>query len=317
VTDAGLATIEKVLGYPLPLEYRRFLRDHSDEIRKIKDLCPLRSTLWTEANEITRQNLEVRKAPSQMAVGAKRQPWPEHFMVVGTNGAGDYWFIDRTGAKRGLWFFEHESSAISQDHARFADYLQKLRRDARDPARWQFPKARSSFDKSCPLLERFSFFISPKNCGIECQEADRPLTAAKLRQHGIDLNEVGNCVLGVVAALAKCDRAQLKISKNPKPSQFGALQLKFTRPPIADPRFRAVGANIFKGNIYVSLYGPNDEAPAPNRVGIDWSAFRTAVALLLKSIHPPGTRVKVSKVKPSRFSMLREQWNYDFAYSLK
>jgi hypothetical protein len=142
------------------------------------------------------------------------------------------------------------------------------------------------------------------------------LTAAKLRQHGIDIDKVGRCVLGVVAVLANCNPDALSIKVNRKPA-YGMLTMKFTGPPIEDCRFRSVGANVFLGNVFVSLHGPQQKAPPPQKAGIDWTAFRAAVADLLQTIHPPGTRVTVSKPKASMFTTSTEQWKYDLSYSLQ
>ena len=137
-----------------------------------------------------------------------------------------------------------------------------------------------------------------------------------LRQSGIDIGKLGRCVLRVVAVLAKCDRDALTVEVDPEPSSSGMLTLNFSEPPIGDPRFCGVGANIFRGNVCVSLYGPQQKAPPPKKAGIDWPAFRAGVMALLQAIYPPGTGVTISEVQSSRFN-LSEQWNYDFAYSLE
>jgi hypothetical protein len=316
MTEADLTKIESALGFALPSDYLDFLRTQSDEVRRIKEMLPLRAVLWTEADDIIRQNRDGRKYAKDMTVGENAQPWPTNYMVVGTNGGGDYWFIHRDGSKRGLWFWQHETCAIERTNASFSDYMRDLHRAEKTPEKWQMPAVRSSFDAACPLMERFAVFISRKTCEIECQEADRPLTAAKLRQHGIDIDKLGHCVLAVIAALAKCNPHSLSIKLNRKPS-YGMLKLNFSESPIQDARFRWVGANIFRGNVFVTLHGPQEKAPPPQKAGIDWEAFRQAVTDLLQTIHPPGTKVTLSKPRPSMFTMQRDQWKYDLTYSLK
>jgi hypothetical protein len=213
MTERDIKRIESALGSALPTEYREFLVEHSDDVSRIKQLLPLRAILWSDAKEIITGNNATRKSAKEMCIGPEHEPWPETFVVVGTNGGGSYWFIDTSGAKVGLWYYEHETCEISRDCKTFDAYLRELHRDEKEPGKWQPEPIRSSFDASCPLLERFGFFISRRCCEIKCQEGDRPLTEKKLRSHGIDIERVGRGVLRLKAALAKCTPGVLTIKR--------------------------------------------------------------------------------------------------------
>ena len=140
--EANAARIESSLGYAFPGEYRDFLVRHTEEVYRIKELLIFRAVLWTDADEIIRENENARKYADAMTIGDDQRPWPDNFMVVGTNGGGDYWFVHRDGSARGLWFWQHEAQQIEQDHATFQDYMAELRREAENPARWQDPARR-------------------------------------------------------------------------------------------------------------------------------------------------------------------------------
>lgn len=135
--EAEIVRIERTLGYSLPGEYRYFLWRHTDEVREIEELLEFRAVLWTDADDIIAGNRDLDKQADVMLVGD--EPWPDTFFLVGTNGGGDYWFVDRTGARRGVWFWQHEAQEIDKRHDSFEDYMEALRSDARDPKKWQGP----------------------------------------------------------------------------------------------------------------------------------------------------------------------------------
>ncbi|HEY1188361.1 MAG TPA: SMI1/KNR4 family protein [Gemmata sp.] len=137
--EADVARIESALGCLLPGEYRDFLRRHSDEVCRIKAAVPFRAVLWTDADAVIRENLDARKRSDAMTIGKDGEPWPEEFLVVGTNGGGDYWFVDRSGAKWGVWFWQHEAQEVEEHYDSFELYMAELRQVVRNPARWQLP----------------------------------------------------------------------------------------------------------------------------------------------------------------------------------
>lgn len=137
MSDKDIDYIELCLGYSLPHEYRVFLARHSDELRRIKELLPCRAVIWTDPDEIIRTNEWFRRHADQMPVDDKRSPWPENYLVVGTNGAGDYWFAHRDGSKTGLWLWDHEGQYVRHHYLYLSAYLADLRQDSEFPERWQ------------------------------------------------------------------------------------------------------------------------------------------------------------------------------------
>jgi hypothetical protein len=319
VTESDLNRIEKRLGITLPKAYRELMRTRAEELKGLTHQIRGETYRWFDellylgADEVIEVNLSERQPDAGTEEAFPK--WSKSFFLIGTNGAGDYYCLRLKGDRK-VWMIGSDCGDVpSEIYGSLAEFVDdQVRRHAEEPP-WQPPPVLSSFDDSCPLLERFGVYIGRKVCQIKCQEGDSPLTEEKLWQHGIDVEELGRSVLRIVAVLAKCDADALTIEVDPKTSSSESLMLNFSRPPISDPPIRGVGANIFSGNVYVSLHGPQEKAPPPKKVGIDWTAFRAEVKSLLQALHPPGTRVMISEVKPSRFN-LSEQWNYDFAYLL-
>ncbi len=318
--DADLNRIEERLGISLPNAYRELMLNRAERLKGLtheirgKTYRWFDELLYLDADEVIDTNLVERQPDAGTEYTFPN--WSKTFFLIGSNGAGDYYCLRLKGDLK-VWMIGSDCSKEAREMYRsLAEFVdEEVRRHVEEPP-WQPPPILSSFDNSCPLLERFGFYIGRNTCEIECQEGDRPLTEEKLRSHGIDIRKLGRCAFRVVAVLAKCDTDALTIQVDPKASSSGMLTLKFCEPAIGDSRFRGVGANIFRGKVHVSLHGPQDEAPPPKMVGIDWPAFREGVTDLLQAIHPPGTRVTISEAQPSRFN-LSEQWNYDLAYSLE
>jgi len=315
--EADVKKIETALGCSLPAEYRSFLIDHSDEVRRIKEMLPLRAVLWSDPKEIIRENKAARKYAHEMVIGKEERPWPKDFLLVGTNGGGDYWFIDTAGALEGIRHWDHETQRISQCCKTFERYLRDLRRDEKEPAKWQPEPIHSSFDASCPLAERFGITLSRECCEIKCQDNDRPVMEKKLQSHGIDVAMVGEYALDLVAILAKSARQKLTIKTIKSSREYPILSLTFAEPRSGDTRYQGVSANIHRGNVFVSLYNALERTPSPKQTGIDWKEFRERTAAVLLSLLPPGTKARISQPKISAYRKAQGRWNYDLTYSLK
>ena len=320
VTEADLKRIERRLGITLPKAYRELMSTRAEELKgltyEIRGITHrwFDNVLYLDANRVIAANLAERQPDAGTEYAFP--DWSKTFFLIGTNGAGDYYCLRLQGDRK-VWMIGSDcGDKPNEMYESLAAFVaEQVRRHAREQP-WQPPPVFSSFDDSCPLLERFQIFLGREACEIVCQEGDCPLTEEKLRRHGIDVGELGRVVLRLVATLARCDPAVLSIAVNPQPSSSGSLMLNFGRPSLGDPRWRGVGARIFGGTVGVSLFGPPDKAPPPGKVGINWTAFQKAVRDLLRLLHPAGTRVTVSKVCLRPSGRLGE-WNYRLAYSLK
>lgn len=138
MTEADLVKIESALGYSLPAHYRTFILQHGNEIRRIENALPLRSVLYTDPEEMIDAN-NFSRTGDVFRLGEGQLPWPENYLLVATDGGGDYWYVHRDGADPGVWFWSHESCETKRDSASLDDYLKKLRADMLEPEQWQFP----------------------------------------------------------------------------------------------------------------------------------------------------------------------------------
>jgi SMI1/KNR4 family protein SUKH-1/ankyrin repeat protein len=127
MNNSEIERIELALTISLPHEYRQFLSQHSDELDRLRDSLLTVATLWTTADEIIAQNKLAISVRDQMLIGTHNLKWPEDYLLVGTNGAGDYWFIDLKKKEPGLCFYWHESQEIERVNESFDQYLTGLR----------------------------------------------------------------------------------------------------------------------------------------------------------------------------------------------
>lgn len=325
MTDADLNRIEAKLRITLPASYRKLMGTRAEELKGLTHEIRGKTYGWFDyllflsAKQVIDVNLAERKTIS--ATEEAFPKWSKTFFLIGTNGAGDFYCLRLKGDQK-VWMI---GSDCGDKPSKMYDSLTQfvnvqVRRHKEEPL-WQPPPVLSSFDGSCPLMERFRVFIGREACQIKAQEGDRPLTEKKLRSKGVDTEALRACVTQIITLLAKCET--LTIKSQARPSRDGDLLLKYKEASITDARLLAagvhtVGANVFGGHVYASLYGPQNTAPPPKESGIDWNAFRAAVARLLNVLHPPGTKVVISKdVKPGRFGPKPQgPWEYYFTYTL-
>jgi hypothetical protein len=322
MTDSELVKIEAALGITLCDDYRQLMRHRAKELKgltyKVRDEVYgwFDFLLFLEAEKVIRVNLQERDVDSGTADAFPE--WWKSYFLIGTNGAGDFFCLRHIGDQK-VWSIGTDGGGPMAMYDSLSDFVDAKVRLYEKETPWQPPPVLSSFDNSCPLMDRFSVFISSRLADIKCQEGDHPVTVKKLAKHGIDANVLSHHVVAIVSVLSGCNPETIivqRVSENRSKYVRSALCIKFGDVKIRDDRFCTVVANIFKGKIYLSLHGPDGPTPPPDEVGIDWQAFREHVARLLQAIHPPGTVVEVSLIKPPQPSALRQQWNYELGYTL-
>jgi hypothetical protein len=188
--------------------------------------------LWLEPDEVIDQNLSERESDAGTEYAFPE--WSKTFFLIGTNGAGDFYCLRLKGDRK-VWMIGSDCGLEPTEmHPSLLAYVESELRRYYEETPWDPPAVLSSFDDSCPLLERFAIYIGGGDCEIASQEGDRPLTAAKMQQHGIDLEKLGRRTLQLVAVLAKCDADALKIKVDRKPNESGSLVLHMSPIPIGD-----------------------------------------------------------------------------------
>jgi len=316
---ADLDRIETRLGIALPSGYREYMSTRADALGGITFEVQGESRRWfeellyLEADRLIEANLFERDPCAGTEEAFPN--WSKTFVLIGTYGDGNYVCLRLIGDEK-VWMIGSDCSLEpTVEYDSLADYVDaEIRRHAETPP-WRPEPVLSSFDESCPLERRIAFYIHDPNTCIQPQDSDRPLTEEKLLQHGIDTQEIRACVAQIVAVLQGCDPGAIKAEMGDGQSEYGLLPMDIIHAPNAKVRFEGVAANIAKGFISVSLYGPKDKAPPPDEVGVDWVAFRSAVSRLLRCVAPRGTEVEVTDELTGGFNT-HEQWNYNFGYKM-
>jgi hypothetical protein len=137
--EGDIRRVEGALGIRLPQQYRSLLSNRTDEMLALCRRVKYRAVLWADADDIIRENSFVRDNPGDMPLGDDEdnpQPWPANYLLVGTNGGGDYWFVHLDDAQPGLWFWQHEDHSLTQSHRDFDGYMAELREDVSHPDQW-------------------------------------------------------------------------------------------------------------------------------------------------------------------------------------
>lgn len=118
MTAEDFEKIEKELSLSLPVAYREALMrpEFQSEAAGFQEFTG-------DADEIIGLNLEVRK---EGFYGVK---WPEHYLVIGEDGAGDYYFTDVNRTTPAVFLADHELTInkkrliTSEGYETFADFI--------------------------------------------------------------------------------------------------------------------------------------------------------------------------------------------------
>jgi cell wall assembly regulator SMI1 len=103
MTNADIDRIEVALGRTLPPDYKALLANHTATLAQAASTLRYFAVPWTEADDIIRGNLAARSHADSMTIADDddlEKPWPEEYLVVGTNGGGDFWSIDLAASMR-------------------------------------------------------------------------------------------------------------------------------------------------------------------------------------------------------------------------
>src|SRR5262245_51555072 len=104
MTEADFSRIEARLGITLPTEYRRVMASAGPELlslaldyrREVDSLAPV----FLTADDLIDHNLSER--PRDAGTGYAFPDWWRTYVMVGTNGAGDFYCL-RIDGKPGVW----------------------------------------------------------------------------------------------------------------------------------------------------------------------------------------------------------------------
>ncbi len=109
MTERDLARVEKALAVRLPDHYRRFLLEHATTVARLKRRSDRLVPFFTTAKELLDANRDLRADPHLQEVHDDTAPWPLKYLIVGTDGGGDYWCVDLNSPREAIWHFDHEA----------------------------------------------------------------------------------------------------------------------------------------------------------------------------------------------------------------
>jgi hypothetical protein len=323
--ETDLARIESSLGITLPSEYRELMLARGEELKEIGERQEsFAETLFLDPERLILENQSERQP--EMGTAYAFPIWWKKFVLVGTNGGGDYYSLRLEGDEH-VWMIGSDCGAKPKKKFKsFSDFVNNTIQSYENPE--PLP---SSFEDACPLPLRFQIFLHTDwdgqsgFCTIRPQEGDRPFTSDKLRSHGILPSDLETCVRSLVAALANGSPASIKLSDQAASAGFANhgdyVVGGFLRPFLADTRLASAKVDVLGGDIYVGFRLKEERAervPAAKHLKVDWKQFHDGAVRLLEVLHPPGTRVTVTGPKPEAGEAEpRYEWNYVLTYTFK
>jgi hypothetical protein len=340
MNNDDLNRIESELGVKLSASYRNLMLTRSDELNNLTHEVAgetrryFEDLLFLDVDVLISTNLYVRN-PKDDDTARFFPGWWHSFLLIGTNGGGDYFCLRLQGDSH-VWMIgsdcgDKPTKQYESVNEFVEDCLQALQ-DEQHP-----PPPASSFDNSLPLIERFQFQTWDDAINIKAQEADRPLTTEKLQQHGIDVDELQRAIQMIVAAFANKQANDVEIPRPPMPSEDGHFAIPFRSPAMSDPRLRSGDVDAYHGQLLIRFdltEGAWDRMPPLKKLArlwqhraiwkstpparslkVNWSLFGQGVTRLLEALHP-GTHVRTSSPEPSGGISTDSRWGYSAEYSI-
>ncbi|NGN96572.1 SMI1/KNR4 family protein [Grimontia sp. S25] len=109
----GLRAIEEKLNLKLPSEYVNFILSYP-KLPDSEEQKYLEETIFRDSETVIRDNeffrdelLELVQETFDITLA-----WGKHFLLVGSDGCGNYYFLDTTRTPAPVHFFDHESGGL-------------------------------------------------------------------------------------------------------------------------------------------------------------------------------------------------------------
>jgi hypothetical protein len=136
MTEADLANLEAALGVTLPAFYRQFMLDYPADLLTAtygpdgQPGEPADDWLHYKPETIIRDNQEARQHLAFERWNGSAyapDPWPTNFLVIGSDGGGDCWFIKLDEGSQMVWRYYHERGRYRLSAISLAQYADRLR----------------------------------------------------------------------------------------------------------------------------------------------------------------------------------------------
>ena len=133
MTSAELKWIESELAVILPTTYKQFQRRYPVKLFRFRKLDGAGDDeeqywLFSRADKVVSFTRSFREHHQVYARGGKMKPWPEHYLVIGSEGysGGDCFCLDTSTATGGVYRFYHERATFKKKAGSIREYAAKL-----------------------------------------------------------------------------------------------------------------------------------------------------------------------------------------------
>ena len=116
MTSEDVDLIESQLDLTFPADYRAFVIDYPPALRRFAG----EHEIFDTQDAVVQHTLERR------LLGAGDRTVPEHFVVIGTSGSADYYFLDLSESPPPVMFENRESGSITTAAPSFTVWYEQL-----------------------------------------------------------------------------------------------------------------------------------------------------------------------------------------------
>ena len=120
MNEADIVKIEDYVGLTVPESYRQLLLDYPEPLASLRwsGIRPTSFELFNKSKKILQENKFVRSSTFNMEDDSgETHTWPNHFLVIGESGGGDYYAINLKNKKAAVYFWDHETGGGFAKHA--------------------------------------------------------------------------------------------------------------------------------------------------------------------------------------------------------
>jgi hypothetical protein len=129
MNKAGLDSIEKYIGLPLPDDYKQVLWSYPKILVSLKshDVSPATNQLYNKANKILQVNKHVRSEDFLMVnKNDNFERWKNHFLVIGDNVATGYFAINLKNKRTIVYIRDYSYTKMERHAGSLKEHIRKI-----------------------------------------------------------------------------------------------------------------------------------------------------------------------------------------------
>ncbi len=125
MTEADVVRIEAELGVAVPAHYREYVLAYTQRLRDAKfDYSGEAASdgfLFDDPQQVIDYNRGIREPGLQVTDGETGE-WPDEFLIIGVDAAGNHWCAKMGDPSLAVWFFEHEEGVFEVQNQSLPDH---------------------------------------------------------------------------------------------------------------------------------------------------------------------------------------------------